>query len=438
MPIPRARSVAVLAKATNRPSITLWAVALGLWLGTMQFPFLQYLRPVGEFYIGLLQMCVLPYLLATIPVAVRSAFTSGIAGGVMRRLVMSLVVTTAAVALIATVVPTVIFHYMPMDQATTSRIGTLFGTSSNQVDIEFAIDARLSREATTKKEPGLLAVIPSNVFSALAADDSLRVVVFALIFGAGMVISERRSGRSIFSALRHIQDVCVLIFDWFNLFALIGIVALIAPQVALIGPDVFGVLAPFASAFLVTSGLLLVLAVFALSLALRVTPRHAVAKLLGPLALAAATRNTLICTPSVLDTLEKDFKAVREPCQLYIPLGFAVIRFGTMVYFVVATLFVGHLMGRAFTAVDVVLVAGFSVMASFATLGASGLAALAPLAAVLRPFGLSYELALPLMTLVDPIANMVRTVLNVALNCQIPALAAGRTPPVAAPAAPAA
>ena len=61
-----------------------------------------------------------------------------------------------------------------------------------------------------------------------------------------------------------------------------------------------------------------------------------------------------------------------------------------------------------------------STAASFVTLGVTGLAA------VLRPFGLSYELAVPLMIIIDPIANMLRVMVNVAVNCTIPALAGGR------------
>jgi hypothetical protein len=44
------------------------------------------------------------------------------------------------------------------------------------------------------------------------------------------------------------------------------------------------------------------------------------------------------------------------------------------------------------------------------------------MAAVLRPFGLSYELAVPLMIIIDPIANMIRTMVNVAVNSAIPAI----------------
>jgi len=48
---------------------------------------------------------------------------------------------------------------------------------------------------------------------------------------------------------------------------------------------------------------------------------------------------------------------------------------------------------------------------------------------VLRPFGLPYELAFPLLVIVDPLVHMVRIMLNVAVNCIIPALAAGRRLP---------
>ena len=254
----------------------------------------------------------------------------------------------------------------------------------------------------------------------------MRVIVFAVIFGVGMVVSERQSGTSIFSALKHIQAVCILMFDWFNVIAPIGIVALIAPQVALMGPDIYTILAPFAYAYLAASALLLVISLLVISIVLRVDPRKVIAKMLKPLAFAAATRNTLICAPVALETVKEELHVPAEPCDLYIPIGFAVIRFGNMIHFATATLFIGYLLGRTFSGSDLVLIAAFSVMASFATIGISGLAGLAPMAAVLRPFGLSYELALPLMAIIDPIASMVRAMVNVALNCHIPVLAAGR------------
>jgi Na+/serine symporter len=157
------------------------------------------------------------------------------------------------------------------------------------------------------------------------------VLVFAAIFGAGMVATERSSGHSVFGALRHIQEVCILIFDWFNLLVPVGIVALIAPQVARLGPDVYAVLAVFAVALLATSLLIFAAIIGLICLTLRVGPLTATANILGPLLLAAATSNTLICIPLALDTMKDKFRIDRQLCDLYIPLGFATMRFGSIV-----------------------------------------------------------------------------------------------------------
>jgi len=428
-------SLASTSKSVNRPSIIIAAVLIGIGLGLMRFPFLQYLQPIGDLYIALLQMCVLPFLLATIPLAVRSALTSGTGGKIVGRLAIWLVITLLLVSLITVFAPTVIFNLMPLDQGVTNRIGILVGASSDRVDIELALDPQLSTVATTAREAGILALVPSNIFSALTSNDVLRVIIFTVIFGVAMVLTERQAETSVFGALKHIQTVCILIFDWFNVIAPIGIVALIAPQVGLLGPDIYAVLAPFVYAYFAANALFVVIPVLIVSIVLGLNSRIVFARFLKPLALAAAARNTLVCAPAALETMKEELRAPPNPCELYIPIGFAAVRFGNIIHFTIATLFLGYLMGRPFSGIDLFLVATYSFMVSFATIGVSGLAGLAPMAAVLRPFGLSYELALPLMAIVDPIASMVRAMVNVALNCQIPVLAAGRQPRTAAPVA---
>lgn len=408
------RSLRALSRSVNRPSVTLAAIVLALGLGAMRFPFLQYLRPIGDFYIALLQICVLPFLLATIPLAVRSALASGSAGGVVRALLVWGAVTLVAVAAASLIVSQLVFQLVTPDEHMLANIGALVGRSGDIIDIEFAIDARNAAPLAVGGDSGIFAMIPTNIFASLASNDSIKVLMFAAIFGLGMVMTERESGYSVFAALRHVQAVCFLIFDWFSLLVPVGIVALVAPQVALLGPDAFVVLAMFAYAFAAASVVLLGGAVLASACALRASPGAVLAALLKPMMLGASTRNTLICIPTALETLEMDLQARKEPCDLFIPIGFATIRFGTILYFITAALFMGTIMGRSFSLLDLVLVAGLSVGASFATLGVTGLAALAPLAVVLRPFGLSYEVAVPLMVIIDPIANMIRVMLNVA------------------------
>jgi proton glutamate symport protein len=392
----------------------------------MRLPFLQVLRPLGDFYVALLKICVLPFLLATIPLAVRSAMANGSAKGTMRSLIFWLLVALAAVGATSVVVTSAIFHFAAVDDRMIANIGALIGQSADNIDVEFAIDPRRAPANGPNIETGIFSVIPTNIFAALSSNDSLRVLCFALIFGVGMVLTERKSGHSIFGALQHVQAVCITIFDWFGLLVPIGIVALIAPQIALLGPETFSVLALFAYAFLATSFLILLAAVLLSALSLSAPVGAVFTALLKPMMLGASTRNTLVCIPSALEALKDDLSVKRETCDLFVPIGFATVRFGTILYFIVATLFVGVLMGRSFSVFDLVMVAAFSTVASFATLGLNGIAALSPLAMVLRPFGLSYEIAVPLMIVIDPIAELLRVMLNVTINCAVAAVANGR------------
>ena len=194
-----------------------------------------------------------------------------------------------------------------------TNIGSLFGRSTDNVDVEFAIDAGQAAEIKGATDVGIFAVIPTNIFASLSSNDSVRVLVFAVLFGIAMVLTERESGHSIFEALRHIQAVCVLIFDWFSLLVPIGIVALVAPQVARLGPDAFTALTLFAYPLLATSALLLLAAPMLCAFALPRVPRQRIWRLAEARDARASTRNSLICVPLALETLKNDLKVKKSP-----------------------------------------------------------------------------------------------------------------------------
>jgi proton glutamate symport protein len=420
-----------LKRWLNHPLTVLGSVAIALVLGTSGWHFVDSLRPIGDLYIALLQMCVLPFLLTTIPLAVRSAMTGATNAVVIRSLAGWIVCAVVVVAMIGVLVPVIVFHFVPFDGSTIAAMGALVGGTAGKVDLEFPIDQSGSSIGAAA-DSGLLALVPSNIFSALSTNDTMPVLVFAAIFGTSMVVCERRSGRSLFSALQSLHDACLLIFQWLNLLVPIGIIALIAPQIAPLGPRVYIVLAHFSYVFFGLSAAILMLSIVILAVALRLDVPLTFARFSRPLMVAAATRNTLACIPIAIETMTRELRASPETCELYIPVGFASLRFGTILHFAVATMFVGALLGRSFSTGDILMVAILSVAGSFATLGISGAAALVPLAGVLRPFGLPYELAFPLLVIIDPLVHMVRIMLNVAVNCIIPALAAGSRLPQAA------
>ena len=124
--------------------------------------------------------------------------------------------------------------------------------------------------------------------------------------------------------------------------------------------------------------------------------------------------------------MTKDLHASRAGCELFIPLGFTIFRFGYILHFAATTIFIGALLSRDFSMSEMLLIGVLSTLASYGTIGLNGPAGLAALAAVLRPFALSFELALPILIIVDPIIGMLRASVTVAVTCAIAALSCGR------------
>ena len=90
-----------------------------------------------------------------------------------------------------------------------------------------------------------------------------------------MVMTERQFWCLVLEALDYIQAVCVMIFDWFGVLVPIGIVALIAPQIALLGSEVYAVLAIFAYVFFLVSALVLTGAIVVVRLTEALAARRA-------------------------------------------------------------------------------------------------------------------------------------------------------------------
>ena len=107
-------------------------------------------------------------------------------------------------------------------------MGVIVGGAVGKVDLVFSLDSGVAGKAVSG--PDIFSVVPSNIFSALSSDDTIRVLVFAAIFGLALTLCERRTGRSIFPALQSLHDACLLLFQSLNVALPIGIIALLAPQ----------------------------------------------------------------------------------------------------------------------------------------------------------------------------------------------------------------
>jgi len=408
----------------NKPLYTLGFVVLAIVIGFSGSPAIEYLRPVGDLYLALLQMLVLPFLITTIPLAIRSAMTAGNVGAVVLKLAIWTTVATVVCSVISLVVGSQLFSFIKLDQEELVRIGDFLGVSNlDKSDIVVYIDG--FKEVVKQGPSGILSLVPQNIFQDLAANDSNKILIFFAIFGIALVMSERENEHSLFGSIRHVQRVCLVIFEWFNIIMPIGIIALIAPQVAKLSPQIYMMLSLFVIAYIVATVLVVFVSILGIGYSLKKPLRESLQAMSATLTMGAVSRNALIAIPSTVEGLVGQLKAKKSTVDLFIPLGYTSFRFGLMVYFIVATLFFASLLNVSLSIWELVSVCLFCIVASISSLGLNGVAVLPTFAIVLKSFGLPYELALPLLAIIDPIAQMIRPIMNISVNCAIAVLAGG-------------
>ncbi len=136
-----------------------------------------------------------------------------------------------------------------------------------------------------------------------------------------------------------------------------------------------------------------------------------------PFIIALATGNSLAALPSILSRMNKDLGYEKRVIDLLIPLGVTVCRFGPIIYFGFAGLFVIQLYQIDYSIQELVIVVVGSVLAGMATAGASGILSLTMLALILEILGLPLDAVLVLLIVVDPLTAPLRSAANVSVAC---------------------
>jgi hypothetical protein len=109
-----------------------------------------------------------------------------------------------------------------------------------------------------------------------------------------------------------------------------------------------------------------------------------------------------------------------------VPLGVTICRYGSVIYFSLATMFVAQLYDTPLDAQAYAIILIGSIFAGMATSGASGVLTLAMMLLVLEPLGLPFEAVLVLFIAIDPIIDPLRTLLIVYVACATSALISGK------------
>ena len=388
-------------------------VLVGIWLHKEPSPILMTtLTFIGQVFIRLIQMVVIPLVISAIVIGITSVGDSKQIGKLGTKMIFYYGIITVAAVTIGAVLALLLkpglgaAHYINMDTA-----------AGIQAQVASTIDAQKGNLLNI-----FLGFIPKNPLASIASGDMVPIIVFALMFSIALA-KVGDINRPFVSFFESIFAATMKITDWIMCFAAPGVFALTAVAVSSFGVDIFmsiskylGVLAfGFAIQFFV------VYPVF-LKIFSKVPVTMLYAAMAEAMMVAFGTASSSATLPLTIACCEK--RGISHKIASFVlPLGATLNMDGTALLQTVAVIFLTQAYGVALTPFLVIQIALLAIVASSTCAGIPG-AGLITIALVLNGMGLSPEqlvAGFAFLFTIERITDMMRTLLNVTSDAVVAA-----------------
>jgi proton glutamate symport protein len=389
------------------PWAILISVILGIYLGAFHKDIAVFLKPIGDLYLGLLKMCVLPILLAAITTSIGKLMRSSNAGQYVRRILMAfplgLLITSGVTVLIALVVG----PGRNLSEATLNSLGVLVNDSG--IDLEMALTGPIPEEESLGLSTFLLNLVPENIFDALSTGQTLKVLVFSMIVGISLGLIRDRVTDPCFDILEAVYKTFNQLINWLTMILPFGLLSLLAYQLSQQGVDIILSMLNFILVGISIFVIIYILSTLIIWQQSKTSLPKVITAMREPTLLALATSSSLACLPSSITQLTESLNFERQAVNLVTPLSITICRFGSVIYFALGALFVAQLYNKPLGLTGICVVMIGAIFAGMATSGVTGVLTLTMLGLVLEPLKLPLEAVLVLFIAIDPIMDPFRT-----------------------------
>ncbi len=414
------------------PWVILAALAGGATLGLTEPALALQLAFVGDIYVDLLKMVVLPFMVSAVIFSLHKLLRHGGAAALLRRTCGVFGLTLMLVAAIGVVSALLVASLSHPSAAQIAEYGRIVGQDATANDTAVVLNGSTQTAAVSMIDMVRTSLVPTNVFAALAQGEALKALVFALLFGLAVGQVSNGLADGLARGLEAVYHACQQLTRWLNYPLPLVLVCMSAAQLAKTGAGPLLAMTHFIGVFALASLLVGLVAVVVLWRRSGQPLATTLDSLRAPFALAVATRSSATCMPAMIDALAETLRFSRERVELLVPLSVSLLRIGPVLYYVCATLFIAHLYGRPLAASDLLVVAAASLLAGCASAGMTGLVTVSLTGMVCSYLGLPFEAAFILFLAVDPVCDMLRTVVLVIGNAAAVSLVCAAPEPAAA------
>ncbi len=360
-------------------------------------------RPVGQVFLRLLFMLVVPLLF--------SALTLGVAGlGDLRslgRVGLKTLAYTVLVSSIAVLLGVVLVDLLRPGEGISPELRARMTAGASERAAGLA----------TVTAPGdgidlIVRIVPSNPLRAAADGDFLALMFFALFFGVGLTLTKTEGARRVQGLLEGLYEVTMRLIHVVLWLAPIGVFALLFTLTAELGYEVLRQLARYVGVVLLA---LAIHQFVVFSLTVRIlggrSPIWFFRGIQQAMITAFSTSSSNATLPTALKVAEENLKLPPHISRFVLTIGSTANQNGTALFEGVTVLFLAQLYAVDLSFADQMLVVGICVLGGVGTAGVPS-GSIPVVAMILGMVGVPPE-GIGLILGVDRFLDMCRTTLNV-------------------------
>ncbi|KGR88184.1 cation:dicarboxylate symporter family transporter [Lysinibacillus odysseyi] len=359
-----------------------------------------YLQPIGDIFLHLIKMIVVPIIISTLIVGVAGTGDMkqlGRLGG--KTLIYFEVITT--VAIIVGLFAGNFFQPgagIDMSELTKTDISSYVETSEAQEDQgPFHI---------------LVDIVPTNIVNAMAEGDMLAIIFFSVLFGLGVAaIGEK--GKPVLAFFQGVADAMFWVTNLVMKFAPFGVFALIGVTVSKFG---LSSLIPLGKLAILVYAAMIFFVVVVLGITARIfgiNIFNLIRMIKDELLLAYSTSSSETVLPRIMQKTEK-MGAPKDIVSFVIPTGYSFNLDGSTLYQAIAALFIAQMYGIDLSIMEQITLMLVLMVTSKGIAGVPGVSFVV-LLATLGTVGIPLE-GLAFIAGIDRILDMARTAVNVVGN----------------------
>lgn len=374
------------------PTQMLIGLVLGVVVGMFSSAeFAQtWFRPLGDLFIRLIRMVVVPLVFATLVAGAAGISDVGKLGRVAVKTLLLFMATSAVAVAMGLIVANII----------DPGVGVTLSTEGLKA-------AQVNAPSFVKT---LLEIVPINPMESFAKASILQIIFFAIMFGFCLNWMGER-GKPVYEFFDIIGNLMIRMTNIVMKFAPIGVFGLMAAVVAQYGPAVLLPLMKLILASFIATSLLVILIYtpwvkFGIGIPLGTYFKG----IFEPWLIAFTTCSSAAAMAANLVASRK-LGASHAIASFAVPLGNTINMNGTAVYMGVTAIFAAQIYGIDLSITDQVIVVLTGVLAAIGTAGVPG-AGLIMSTLVFTQIGLPLEVV-ALIAGVDRILDMIRTSINV-------------------------